>query len=560
MTIVPSTLNALQLYGLSAYTRDYELDGRASIAVAHLLTHKAEIIAETFGASLSTTAQISLIVISVGLGCVATAWKNNPTKNDGVYRVIHCAGEGLYHAIQHGDKLINSALAVYYVAQLTLYGFQAGAFIGLAGLVLIGLKQSGCLPAHIDEAFLFLFPYVEIFNTIHSDFIWPIKLCTVFMSICMISSHPYVRWGTRPDYIATHEFKPLDSIPTSTDGSKINRSYIYSECLNRLLPPLEQTSTTKERADKLAAAIEAKMPELKEDSGWQALTNGVCNDRFEGTIPYSLDLFRLLMIGSMEASLEADDWETKLRELADIGKHCTSGWTRDLGFIYNPRSKSDLAWSVHLALAKWRSAVLVEEVTTTFRDTFAATMAGGENDIHLVGGMHLAARHRIRTYDGEVAHQLAYPSYLECLLWHQLLRDNRQSKNLFGEWIRIITLFEENTTLYGAIFGGEMLKFFGAIQMAEMGIFQSDSKEKHIDCIYEAIKPSYTVDKNHKAEYVRTIPWEAVIAWMRAFAERLDLDGGEIYATYVETDLLEQPLLTRQGVQLLLLDLGILEQ
>lgn len=554
MTISSELYRNISLFQRSAEIHDYKLDERQSVQLGVVLGIKLVTFAESAGLTHSFSRELFAIYGGVALGVIATIWKSVPehervelAKNSKAWKWLNFSGGALYDALQHGDQVINGLLAVYYIAQIALFGFQVGPTLGLITLSLVFIKQLGYLPERIDRPLQFVFPWIDIKYTLYSNRSLLLKLIAILVNLTDITSNPALRWGEAPDYLTgEHRFNPLESVPDLRSGLKVNKGYVYSHLLSSLMPPLDRVDQPREEAKKLCRQIDEKNPPFTnaQKDGWEALKRGLCNGRFEGKPPHNIEYFNQIMHSVLKNTLADKEFNRIVCELAEVGNHCVANWTSEIYLFYNPNSE-EIAWSVHNELAKWRGHVLEESIREVFRSGISSVASGGFNNVHLVEAFHTLERHRIRTYQSEISHKLNSPSLLSCLIWKCILNSNDQQSGP-GELLRM--------TFSSGLLPSIMVLAADEIQkictLAEFKIF--NFPEKHVAQIYRAIKPA-----EPECEDIRAIPWQSVLTWIGQFTTRLELDEGEFYKRYTKKTNYDQDYLTEEGVELLLLDLGI---
>lgn len=563
-SIIDHSFVALDVYGLSIAYRDLEIDGRQSVALAGLLGYKILLFSELVGFPGDYKRDIAATVLGLGVGFTASLWKAIPEDKKAEFaksypfgEVPNCVGRQIYNLLQNGDRLVNTAFAVYYVAQLALFGFQVGAALGLTSLALVALKQSGYVPIEVDRSLMFLQPLLDLVALVGSDRWLPLKIAILLGDVYAISNHPFLHWGQAPDLLVEkHHFEPITKIPDELPSFTINRSYVYNETLSTLIPTLESVEEAKVTAKKYMLEIEARNPEFTEaqKEGWNKFRAGVCEGRFQGDAPMNMDLFYQLMAASLKSISEDRDWFAKSKELAEIGNQCVILWTGEIGFFYNPQSKTDYVWSVHTCLAKWRSHMVFEGVQKALKNSYFSMGAGEANNAHLMEDFQHWARHRMRPYDGEISHQIERPGLLECLFWRLVLNGNSQERGYLEQFL--LQYYIDPFPMLLTYFMGELGLPGRALESVENKIF--NAVDLHIDMVYQAINPTYiTVDG--ETEFSRTIPWEATMSWMDQMIAKCNLDDAAFYEKYLTVDNYSMPMLKREGVELLLWDLGILQ-
>lgn len=559
MEILQQLYTSMAVFKTGTDCHDYKLDGQQSVKLACMLGFKILTLTETVGSTHSILTVYPVLFTSIALGMTASCWKSVPegkreelAKDSLKWQWINFSGERLYHTLQQGDQFINTALAVYYIAQLSLFGLQAGPALGLLSLSLLAVKQLGYLPASIDRALRLAFPWADLVYNLCSDRTISIKLILIIVDLMAITSNPALRFGEAPDYLpGSHTFKEVTALPDTLPPFEVNRTYVYSDKISSILPPLDVVEEPQKVAKELMSAIEQAYTSFtpEQQDGWKALKSGVCDSIFQGRGPYNTEFFNQLMCSVLKSILADKDFETKVCDLAEVGNHCSANWTSEIYFFYAPQSKDDIAWSVHLELAKWRGHCLEDNIRTCFKDTLVGLAAGGSNNVHLMERFHTIARHRIRTYQGEIAHKLNHPSSLECLFWKSVLNSNQNRVGL-GEDLRFGGQFVEE--MYAGL-DGSSLFLLATVSATEEMLFKS--LDEHVNQIFLAIKPA-----EPEVNDIRTIPWEPVLLWIGRFTEKVGVDDQTFMDKYTLKTNYGQDYLTKEGVKLLLWDLGILKK
>ncbi len=340
-------------------------------------------------------------------------------------------------------------------------------------------------------------------------------------------------------------------------------------------------------------------------SGYEMIKIAATTGRVADVLPPDVGLFQLVikaLAHSMLHDKDEDNLKTKLIDFQRIGKQCAERWTSEVQFLLNPNTK-DLGWAVHNELAKMRGALLQGIMTSIIAGIKNANdinnpelsaniktlldITGGANGTHVLNSFHDAFRSIVRTYEGEVRAQLHPYS-----LWGSLFQ------MYFGlnEYVSGGISFPDQSTPTSEllnIFGrGWLIGTSAAISHPASGqltllpyiiypAFQQhfDKPESLVSCIYDAIYPQLVFDeKSRKFEERRKIQWESVQTWMNNFVTNLpdsedeNLDPAvDFQAHYFENIELggnvdikgsgkTVPTLTREGVRLMLWDMGILKR
>lgn len=487
-------------------------------------------------------------------------------------RLIISLGKKTNSTFQHADKIINTACCVSYLALIAL-GFHATGMIGLAGLFILALKRYGYLPSIVDQYFdpstrvlSFLSIIIGPFSLMRIPFI----TFSIIDLIVLASNHHLINqylpeWTRNPLHGEHHYVKHNWKLEYENRSIKVNRSHVYTNSLETLIPQkfcdqFEQQGFEQQGMEELFTTLEARMQEAKielneeEKDGLKKIKMGAIRGRVEDQLPNDVEKFQKIMFSLIQSILDDKlNFTSKIKELASLGNNCVEGWTRDINYMFFPLT-TDIQWAVHFELAKQRGAIINEFIGRTnhfFSECSLVNpfkMVGGNNNIHFVNSTHALVWHHFRTLEGEFNWQLRSQALLPALAIRYLL-----PRNGFSSRLSSIAL----DLFYGSILGNSSSALL--LSIAILGEIKSyfDKPNLLIDHIYEAIKPEYApVEGTH--EIRRKIAWEAVEGWLSQLPEEFGLANGYDGSKWVERDIHEQFLLTKEGVKLLLLDLGIL--
>jgi hypothetical protein len=193
--------------------------------------------------------------------------------------------------------------------------------------------------------------------------------------------------------------------------------------------------------------------------------------------------------------------------------------------------------------------MLTDIVREGLKETNLAMVGGETNNAHLLEIFHHWARHRLRTFDGEVSHQIERPGHFECFMWRQILNGNSQKPGIIEDFL-VQTTIDPMPIPY-SIYKGEFWLSNKTLLEAEKEIFRAN--DLHVQTVYNAIKPEHFAGQ----EFRRAIHWDAVTKWIQTFTENHEIDVGEFYENFVVKDDYNIDHLTEDGVKLLLWDLGV---
>ncbi len=282
-------------------------------------------------------------------------------------------------------------------------------------------------------------------------------------------------------------------------------------------------------------------------------------------------------------------------------------WTSEVQFLLNPTTR-DLQWGVHNELAKMRGghlqSVLAKlqngdidyflpfEVTENYRkgdeyktikDAFNKLltplfeMAGSANGTHVLNCFHDAFRHIFRTYEGEVRSTIHPYSLFGSMFQKYCCQDryiaDAMNPEVFMEDCKSMIYAYFNTSVIST---RALMSHEASGQLSSLGYLiyggigrHFEKPEELVERIYDAIYPELVPLENGTVDLKRTIQWESIAEWIGTFIEKLPTSDDEdfdpstdFYQKHVKKMNLADtaaPYLTKEGVRLMLWDMGILE-
>lgn len=532
-------------YRISIQSKTLELDGNQHLSISALASARLSYLGSQIQLGYPSFPLFKVALIPMGLGFTSLVLKTfqlTPGINDLIEKII-----------LHSDTLINVACGVTYVALINL-GCTTAGIIGLIGLMLIIIKRSGYLPSLIDGN---MTQFAELLNAL-SSLIGPMPLYLKIIgapfsmntTVNKILNYPRIKkflpfWITHPLHDKHVYSKDFSKVPQSFC---VEPTHIYSNALEELFPAdfnqkLDQYSI-EELFDKIRGQCELNQAEL---AGLKNIETCVIEGKVKDKMPSDFEKFQKV-IKALLFSIQNDP--IKIKEFATIGNHCVEGWTREITFMFHPKSK-DLEWSVHNLLAKRRDDYIQEALVQAENKATVKLehMLGGANNIHLINNLNATIYHRFRTFRAELAQQTEGINLINSLYVKFLAHLLPRSASFFDNYYYEI----HNYYLY------RLEKNWTFPLQTKMDEYFS-SHTRLIDEIYTAIKPQYRLGSDGIHEEYRQIPWDAITPWILKMEEHipfLNHDGGW-NRRLVKTDKQGKNFLTKNAVCLLLWNLGIL--
>ena len=287
-----------------------------------------------------------------------------------------------------------------------------------------------------------------------------------------------------------------------------------------------------------------------------------------------------MFIHTQEA-ISAEDFAENMRGLALIGNSCMEGWYRDAAFLCNPKS-TDYKWTIHHHYALFRGALLKEafyeflqeetkDMVPDEKESYLKAN-GGVNNVHATNEIQYELEHRWHSYEAKlfasingrplferILEKVRFPTFTVLPFDHTpivsitSLNWTPKLPTFLITCIPFLFAYIEGFYISSKSQGIRLIKCSPFIHIRAAKKYKLN---RLIDFIYDKIKPEYRPVGN-KLESFRDIAWENITSWLADLNER-DIPILDNYKNWVQTDLQGLPYLTRQGVRLLLWDLGMI--
>jgi hypothetical protein len=459
------------------------------------------------------------------------------------YEALNIASSCLDSILDNGDALFNVALTVSYTAMIA-FGHPVSGTIGLAFLALTFLKMNNLLPQILEKPLLPLRVFTNLWESYRfkNPLFFAVNLTGDLVMLANYLERQFPSTVTLPP--GEHIKK---NIPDSLEHLVLNKTSLHAlepgEILSKeLLEELEEVSS-----EELYERIESLNIPCNQE-GWGKIKGALLHGTATGEIPLHFTTFcNVLKAFLLKINKEQDPIikSNAIKDLALLGISCTDGWTRDIGVMLEPKS-NDIAWCIHTTLAKYRQDLILKRLLLQeerFPRFFAA--AGGVNNIHLHKQLAKSLWHKWRTDLGETSFALDGRPFALRLLQSSFVNDEIKKAIIPG-------LFLEPSTLC----------LTPLLPLIDYYLEDKYNASFIQDKIFDAIKPTYP-EVNGQKEILRVINWEPIASWLAKRQEEAGdiLDEADEYNTrWVTRDEENQLHLTREGVRLLLADIGVLER
>ncbi len=399
-------------------------------------------------------------------------------------------------------------------------------------------------------------------------------------------------------------------------GLSINRTSVHNPSVKEIFPDSMKVDLDAISYAQLYENVERRISTqkitIKSLDGWKRLKNAMLNDRVPDIRPvnfgFSRNVFKSILF-RIQKEIDNEKFESDVQELAVIGEACAEGWLREISFMLNPKTK-EYGWKIHHLHAVLRGELLKEALQQLAKElrrgaennkeleklAISFDLAGGENNVHLLNQVQAALYHIWHTFEGESFFQIAGRGVFTRLL-------HRQQQNSFPEdLITPLVGEDENQSPFttqnvtNILLGATQIilplpipGFMLAASIHNVAISNYTS-ERLVDVVYNAIYPQYRQVKNDRDRYemqlYRNIEWDVVTKWLGEISEK-EIDDG--FSVMDDTSFDQprcsnpsddrcrvapgynpllvrldesgnQPFLTKEGVRLMLWDMGILEK
>lgn len=594
-----SGLNITQ-YALSDQAVAYQKDGKQTAFLSVAACARISVLSEQLTplvSPLETEALIGrLFLACMGLGCLSIANLSlaprgiSKIKNERLHHFIDsllkASTAGSYKILQNSNRLIDGACFVSYVALISL-GFPVNGGLGLAGLCLMALKRGQKIPPLVERYLTIITPFLSLgsvfFLSTSSLFKW-VKILE--LACTLLSSSQFKLFlnslSGRQDSLSLpgkYEPKGLELTKELIEGGnfdekrfKINETYIYAPEVSQILSKEDDSALDQIEISTLIADIRSLIVQRKivlskrEKEGFDKITKGAIKGNGDDSMPTDVEKFKKIM-KALLYSIKNDqiNFELRVKELAEVGHSCVTGWTKDVVALLHPKT-SNLRWAVHHSFSILRG----EKIKEALRKLGPLNALGGNNNVHMTQIFQLAIWHRFRTYEGEMHRQLNPYSFFGNYIVKKLLPNSSQPVGkidfIYGALeVDIIAWFYWRKAFY------EMKScmenhFSDPAEIERLVDFISDRIDpKYLENVIneadetgkpnnkETAKPKFTLD------VTREISLSALQGWFSDIYNKFDGLNLMEDLRYVKIDFAGQPSLTRKGVYLLLWDLGILQ-
>lgn len=481
----------------------------------------------------------------------------------------------LTSAYSYSDVVLNTAFCISYVAMISL-GMPIGGTLGLASLALLALKRYRHLPewlqpitAVCDRSMgpliilagigilctnqLTLLDYFSVFEKATALFSYAINTQTLRELLPDWANNPRPSAHIKPEVPWKQFLKLLKAFPQNPQPAvlemlyEINPTYIWAEQVGNVFPESVNDKTAKvlfqELETKMADSVH--LNDLQKE-GLEKIKEAAIHGRVGDLIPVNVSEFQKLIRAYVQSILDDPEFAQKIIELAALGNSCAEGWTRDVNYLLNPRSK-DIIWLIHFQLSKLRGEMIKEVIQKIPMKSITRDWVGGTQNIHFTQSVESALWIYFRSYEAELARKLNPPNVLEASFIHCVPDfHSRYHKNSF---ITFLTIMYISLKL-----GSKNTPFF-PLENIEKIFNQFSCCEIVVERIYDSIKPQYIMVEGH-IEARREIPWELVSDHL--IKQKNNLDLAKNWFNLVETDEYGHSYPSRQGVCALLLDMGII--
>lgn len=489
------------------------------------------------------------------------------------------------------EPIVNITCLVCYVAMIAFNHISAG-IIGLSGLLLIAVKRFQYLPASCESFLNMGGNLAHVYQSAVSTTRTPLRQISLFLSIFNLinklskyeSFYSFLpSWGMK-SLSTQKESDPLkDFIKSSRypeEGFKaltftINPDSIHKGKETSVLPPDFEKTLESQDLKNLYDQVEARQEREKivftdnESKGWEKLKNTIQKYKMDCAFPPNLKTLIHYLKGVLflcaQEEMPSDAFQSKIKELAKIGGQCPEGWTRDLGFLLNPSSKEDYKWAIHHYHAIFRGEIIKTSILKSFnmltenhsqeeRQKLLDSV-GGSNNVHVQNHIQRMLEHRWNTYDSQVYTSI-YGKSLTRRFEQWLLPKSVQDPFTKGlvEWL----FFHSNRTF------SLPSKFYSMVHENAKENYTIDGL---VDMIYEKAKPVKLSIEGYDLtdETSREISWSAITSWFSSVDNKgfEIIDDKGVYNTFWVQKLdygKTRFSLTKEGIKLLLWDLGILKE
>lgn len=594
--VLSHSLMASAHYSMNNEMTTYEKDGNQQLALGMLATNRLSILVNELQTPFPEIKLGYFSLFPIGMGLLtavaspfAQRYLGKPEEEKNpllsvISKVTVEAGRFGKFFCDRSNLWINTACCVSYVAMIAL-GFSVQGIVGLTGLFLIAVKRAGYMPLFIDQYLEPVFHLASAYSTLTAPTILPLKILQISLYAFLICDYFFkknfikallpksLQYPSPGNLIIKEKHKwgnfTSSSIfeKTSDDSAfKVNMTSLYAPELSAVFPADFDQKTSEADPEDLFNALEREIQErsLVLDSsrqqGLSRLKNGLINGRVEDQCVPNMDMFQKVMKTLISSILkDKRNFEENVKEMTELGNKCIEGWVREISFLLLPETQN-ARWSVHHELALLRGHLLKEELLKINQHRLNLDFAGGFNNVHVVNAMNMALWHRLRTYEGEVSHALQGFNLFQTLILNRMhMEKGRELSSSEAYFIGMC---------FALAYPGPApaITPIAPIILRETEWKYRYHPEQLVDTVYEAIQPRYEVQQAGAANAIRKISWDAIASHLAEMnncpnGEKLQLldENSEYHAKWVQVSCFGEKSLTKDGVRLLLWDLGVLQ-
>lgn len=577
-------------YGLSNEIEAYRLDGKQQFYISILACIRFQALnTQLKNVGLSSCAYFgaignALLIYKIASPILKFIQDNVEVLNFQAFdlsAVLKSVDSGVDKLLDHANVILNVACGVSYVAMI-VFGHTLVGGCGVAALLVMCIKRYGHMPAIVEK----ILTPLEILSTLYTSFtatqFIAFKILNIIFSSSSLVSYLMDIESLKnhlPSFLTIknageHKIKINRSLEANIqreenvcalvqrpDLFRLNYSAFHAKEVAQITPPEDLAALEQVSFKDLFADIESKCLQLnitiKNQTGWDRIKKSLVNDRFTDQRPPNYEKF-CIVFKAMLISLKnnEDNFESNIQEIAEIGNNCAEGWLREIKFMLEPKS-NNLQWSVHHELAILRGELIKEKLRVvmpgSFEESFGLERVGGTNNIHLTNQVQATLWHRWRSFEGELHYNVEGRGLIQRLAHHFLPNTPLEQVG----YTEIAFMFLQ-MKLPLPIPVNQILEPINDAVQKEYTI------ERLVEVIFDAVKPEYQLSETLGAyESFRKIEWQTCQNWLgRLYERNPDLvmgTDGEFLSDWVARDECGQRYLTKEGVRLLLWDMGIIE-
>jgi hypothetical protein len=551
--VLLSISSNLAHFGYHKEITAYELDGRQQTFLSICMLNRVTMLDLQWH-----QAGVKSSFMTVVVGCVALFKIFLPllrlVEVSFVADSINFLNKNIDKILNHTGAVLNTACLVSYIAMIVSGHFLVGGF-GLVGLLMIIFKERGYFPGDLERK---LVPF-ELVNNLIISLISPqlllLKCFTTLNSIYLIANFLEKNQTTQAYFSRFFKSEPFNDKKMETAPEnwrqiiEDGRFEIYYESrkakeLDDIFLPEDKVKIARISVQELYREIEERILSLSlkiNEKGWEMIKKALISDSVRDERPINFEIGQDLLKMVLYKISQSDDekFTADVTEFADIGASCATGWFREMGYLLNPQSKTNISWMVHHHLAEMRGELIKQGIRAMNRQISMGRQgpssledAGGENNVHLVNQVQAVLEHRWRSNAAIIDMQMNGKS-----IFMKFLQE--------GEASNVNKTFEYN--LKNRI---NSLKNITSV----LPVYPF----RFVGTIDRFVKQAYTIDAMYESFHSE---WDPIASWLATLEEK----GIDILTKTADYDLIVgknsdgTSYLTKEGFLLLLWDLGIIQ-